>query len=261
MQKRLMLIMILVGVLLSGRIQAFTPEPLTIGEVITLQYPSAVLQQKRIIKVYLPEGYTNSTENYPTLYLLDGERHLAHAVLASRLHQELGNIPGQIIVAINNVAQDGARENDFYHQKAKFAQFIGHELQPYIAKTFRAGKSATLYGHSLAAYFTVDLLSTQPALFDRYIAASPPLQRHANDIYQQLLGLRLVSGKTLYITMAELAMEGEQVYSAYLQFTRLLSDQAPSGLTWQAEVMPGESHISNYYISFFKGIFDVYSNL
>ncbi|MBU1310451.1 MAG: hypothetical protein KKE30_13095 [Gammaproteobacteria bacterium] len=60
--------------------------------------------------------------------------------------------------------------------------------------------------------------------------------------------------------MAEPVMEGEQVYNAYLQFTRLLSDQAPSGLTWQAEVMPGESHISNYYISFFKGIFNVYSN-
>ena len=254
MQNRLMLIMILVWVLLSGKIQAFTAEALTIGEVITLQYPSAVLQQTRTIKVYLPQGYDKCTQAYPTLYLLDGERHLAHAVLASRLHQELGNIPGQIIVAISNLEQDGARENDFYHQKDKFAQFIGTELQPLIDKTFRSSKSATLYGHSLAAYFAVDLLANQPALFDRYIAASPPLQRHAKDIYQHLLGLRLASGKTLYITMAEPAMEGGQVYSAYLQFTRLLSDQAPSGLTWQAEVMPGESHISNYYISLFKGL-------
>ncbi|WP_010607402.1 alpha/beta hydrolase [Pseudoalteromonas maricaloris] len=234
--------------------QTITEQSLVIGMAKSIEFPSTVLQQNRTIKVYLPEGYDKSTQTYPTLYLLDGERHLAHAVLASRLHQEQGNIPKQIIVAINNLEQDSARENDFYHHRDKFAQFIGTELQPFIDKTFRSSKSATLYGHSLAAYFAVDLLASQPALFDRYIAASPPLQRHANDIYQQLLGLRLVSGKTLYITMAEPAMEEQQAYHAYLQFTHLLSSRPPSSLTWQTEVMSGESHISNYYITLFKGL-------
>lgn len=260
MQNRLMLIMILVGVLLSGKIRAFTAEALTIGEVITLQYPSAVLQQTRTIKVYLPQDYDKSTQTYPTLYLLDGERHLAHAVLASRLHQELGNIPRQIIVAINNLEQDGARENDFYHQKDKFAQFIGTELQPFIDKTFRSSKSATLYGHSLAAYFAVDLLANQPALFDRYIAASPPLQRHANDIYQQLNEQTLASGKTLYITMAPQDAEGEAVFSAYQQFIGLLSAKAPDNVQWHQQVMAEQSHISNYYISFFNGISAVFKH-
>ena len=260
MKHRLLLLMVFIGHCVAVNAQTLTAETLFIGEVITLQYPSEVLQQNRTVKVYLPDGYDKSTQTYPTLYLLDGERHLAHAVLASRLHQELGNIPRQIIVAINNLAQDGARENDFYHQKAKFAQFIGAELQPYIAKTFSASKSATLYGHSLAAYFTVDLLSTQPALFDRYIAASPPLQRHANDIYQQLLGQTLVPGKTLYITMAPQDVEGEAVFSAYQQLTSMLSANTPQHLQWQAQVMAEQSHISNYYISFFNGIAAVFKH-
>ena len=261
MQNRLMLIMILVGVLLSGKIQAFTAEALTIGEVITLQYPSAVLQQNRTIKVYLPQDYDKSIQTYPTLYLLDGERHLAHAVLASRLHQELGNIPRQIIVAINNLEQDGARENDFYHQKDKFAQFIGTELQPLIDKTFRSSKSATLYGHSLAAYFAVDLLAKQPALFDRYIAASPPLQRHVNELYQQLVSSRTPTAvKRLYISLAPLGEEGEAVFSAYQQFIGLLSAKTPDNVRWHEQVMAEQSHISNYYISFFNGISAVFAD-
>lgn len=240
--------------------QTITEQSLVIGMANSIEFPSAVLQQTRTIKVCLPQDYDKSTQTYPTLYLLDGERHLAHAVLASRLHQGLGNIPRQIIVAINNLEQDGARENDFYHQKDKFSQFIGTELLPFIDKTFRSSKSATLYGHSLAAYFAVDLLASQPALFDRYIAASPPLQRHANDIYQQLNEQTLASGKTLYITMAPQDAEGEAVFSAYQQLTSMLSANTPQHLQWQAQVMAEQSHISNYYISFFIGIAAVFKH-
>ena len=119
-----------------------------------------------------------------------------------------------------------------------------------INKTFRSSKSATLYGHSLAAYFAVDLLSKQPALFDRYIAASPPLQRHVNELNQQLVSSRTATAeKRLYFSLASLDAEGEAVFSAYQQFIGLLLAKAPDNVHWHEQVMAEQSRISNYYIS------------
>ena len=37
------------------------------------EFYSAILQSKRTIRVYLPEGYQNSEESYPVVYLHDGQ--------------------------------------------------------------------------------------------------------------------------------------------------------------------------------------------
>lgn len=46
-------------------------KPLIIGEVDEIQ--SAILSEKRILNIYLPDGYNaNDTTTYPAVYLLDG---------------------------------------------------------------------------------------------------------------------------------------------------------------------------------------------
>ncbi|MBU1310450.1 MAG: hypothetical protein KKE30_13090 [Gammaproteobacteria bacterium] len=47
MKHRLLLLMVFIGQCVAVNAQTLTAETLSIGEVITLQYPSAVLQQKR----------------------------------------------------------------------------------------------------------------------------------------------------------------------------------------------------------------------
>ena len=238
--------------------QTMTQAPLAIGTAKEIVFESKVLNQTRKISVHLPASYENSDKGYPTLYLLDGERHLAHAVLATGLYQELNMVPELIIVAVENLTEDGARENDLYHQKNKFADFLGGELRNYVDATFRTTKDATLYGHSLAAYFTVDLLANRAHLFDRYIAASPPLQRVEKQLHLDMLKNPSPSNKVLYITMTPEAEEGASVYNAYTNFISLLSAKSPNNLNWHHEVMKDQNHISNYYISFFKGIAKVF---
>lgn len=227
---------------------------LVVGKAAQIQINSTILKQQRDVVVYLPDNYHSSQQSYPTLYLLDGERHLNHAVLATRLYQELNQVPQLIIVAIHNRPQEAARSHDLYHNRAKFAEFMGKELREYIDSRYRTTQDATLYGHSLAAFFTVDLLSTHPEYFDRYIAASPPLQNFAADVYQRLEGHKPMKPKSLYLTIASRTAEGDEVFDAYLKFTQLLEHKSPVNLQWEAEVFADQNHISNYYISFFKGI-------
>lgn len=227
---------------------------LVVGKATQIQIDSTILQQQRNIVVHLPDNYHSSQQRYPTLYLLDGERHLNHAVLATQLYQELNQVPQLIIVAIHNRSQEDARSHDLYHNRKQFAEFMGKELREYIDARYRTTQDATLYGHSLAAFFTVDLLSAHPEYFDRYIAASPPLQNFAADFYQKLVGQNPMKPKPLYLTMASRTAEGDEVFDAYLKFTQLLENKTPGNLQWTAEVFADQNHITNYYISFFKGI-------
>lgn len=46
-------------------------KPISLGEQITLN--SNILQEKRTVNIYLPEGYEEEPSNsYPVIYLLDG---------------------------------------------------------------------------------------------------------------------------------------------------------------------------------------------
>lgn len=235
-----------------------TSEVLTVGTATSIKFSSKILNQTCSVLVYTPERYDESKKHYPTLYLLDGERHLNHAVLATKLYQELALIPELIIVAINNLKSEDARSKDLYHNRKAFSQFLGGELQSYVSENYRTTNESILYGHSLAAFFTIDLLVTQPDMFDKYIAASPPMQGQVDTIYQGINAANFKSNKTLYLTMAARAEEGEEVFAAYTHFTELLKTASPNKLDWQHEMMADQNHITNYYVSFFKGIAKVF---
>ena len=234
-------------------------ENISIGKVLRLEFYSQILEQTRSVLIHIPNNYDSSKKSYPVLYLLDGERHLAHAILATRLYFELDVIPELIVVAIENHKEDGARENDFYHNKTAFSIFLGVELQRYVDKNYRTDKGSTLFGHSLAALFAIDLLANQSDFFNNYIVASPPLQNKVDNIYRKLMNQKVDRVKTLYLTVAAKKEEGQSAYDAYMQFVELLSANAPPKLSWEHELMEDQSHISIYYIAFFKGISKVFN--
>jgi hypothetical protein len=51
---------------------------ITVGKLFTL--PSKVLEQERSFQVYLPASYHQSTQKYPVLYVLDGQKFFTNAV-------------------------------------------------------------------------------------------------------------------------------------------------------------------------------------
>ena len=233
-------------------------QPLLSEKVKKIELVSQALNQTRPISIFLPPNYSTSDKRYPTLYLLDGERHLPHAVLATKMYQELGVVPELIIVAIENLADDGARERDLYHDKDKFIAFIKTELKSYVENSFRTTQDSTLYGHSLAGFFTINTLAKYPNLFNKYIAASPPLQGLEKELYKELNRHNFPNNKHLYLTIAAKKEEGEASYDAYINFVQSLTTKAPTNLIWQHKIMEEQSHISNYYITFFNGIAGVF---
>lgn len=162
-------------------------EALTIGAIKEIQ--SKALSEKRILNIYLPDGYhPDSAATYPVIYLLDGSAHedLLHIIGLVQFMNMYELMPGSIVVGIANVD----RYRDFTHPTTdpedlealptgggseKFIDFIEKELQPFIEKNYRTNGTRTVIGQSMGGLLATEVLLKRPYLFDDYIIVSPSL--------------------------------------------------------------------------------------
>lgn len=168
---------------------AETAKPFVLGVIDEIQ--STELAEKRILNIYLPEGYRqDDATKYPVIYLLDGSAdedfiHIAGLVQFNNFPW-IDQVPRSIVVGIATVD----RERDFTfpstlpeQQKAfpttghsdKFIAFIEKELQPFIVSKYKGSNDRTLIGQSLGGLFATHILLNKPLLFNRYIIISPSL--------------------------------------------------------------------------------------
>ena len=193
--KREVLLFILVNiisccfVLAQKETQLLNTVPLSIGE--SVEFQSKVLNENRILNIYLPNEYSKDTsKKYPVIYLLDGSIdedfiHIAGLVQFGSFSW-INMIPESIVVGISNVD----RKRDFTfptnNQKDKkdfpttgksqsFIDFIKKELQPLIDEQYKTDSDKTLIGQSLGGLLATEILFKAPDLFDNYIITSPSL--------------------------------------------------------------------------------------
>lgn len=169
--------------------QTATSKPFILGVIDEIQ--SDELAEKRILNIYLPEGYNkDDTTKYPVIYLLDGSAnedfiHIAGLVQFYNF-EWINRVPKSIVVGIASVD----RERDFTfpttvgEQKTKFARsghsdrfisFIEKELQRLIETKYKGNKDKTLIGQSLGGLLATEILLKKPTLFNKYIIISPSL--------------------------------------------------------------------------------------
>ncbi|MNK01069.1 Ferri-bacillibactin esterase BesA [compost metagenome] len=164
-------------------------KPFVLGNIVEIQ--SKELSEKRILNIYLPDGYNqNDTIKYPVIYLLDGsaDEDFIHVTgLVQFLSYSWINIvPKSIVVGIANVD----RKRDFTYpttvekdkkdfpttgSSAKFISFLENELQPFIEKKYNTSSSKTIIGQSLGGLLATEILFKKPELFSKYIIVSPSL--------------------------------------------------------------------------------------
>ena len=169
--------------------QSENSKPFVLGAIEEIQ--STQLGEKRILNVYLPQGYNqNDTTKYSVIYLLDGsaDEDFIHVVglVQFNTFEWINRIPKSILVGIATVD----RKRDFTYPTTieedkktypatghsdKFIAFIEKELQPYIEKKYKTNSSKTIIGQSLGGLLATEILFTKPNLFNKYIIVSPSL--------------------------------------------------------------------------------------
>lgn len=169
--------------------QKETSKPFVLGTIEEIN--SKILSEKRIVNIYLPEGYNqNDTIKYPVTYLLDGsaDEDFIHVVGLFQFNSFswINRVPKSIVVGIANID----RKRDFTYQttieedkkryltcgkSANFISFIENELQPFIEKKYKTNNSKTIIGQSLGGLLATEIVLKKPNLFNKYIIISPSL--------------------------------------------------------------------------------------
>lgn len=166
-----------------------TGKPFILGVIDEIE--SKELGEKRILNIYLPEGYkAEDATKYPVIYLLDGSAdedfiHITGLVQFNSF-EWINQVPKSIVVGIatvdrkrdftfpTTIEKDKKRFATSGHSD-KFIAFIEKELQPFIDKKYKTTNDKTIIGQSLGGLLETEILLKKPTLFNKYVIVSPSI--------------------------------------------------------------------------------------
>lgn len=247
----------------NGQKQTNKSKPFVLGVIDEI--PSTILNEKRILNIYLPEGYNkNDTTEYPVIYLLDGsaDEDFIHIVGLVQFNsfEWINRVPKSIVVGIANVD----RKRDFTFPTTiesdkklypttghsdKFIDFIEKELQPYIDKKYKANHSKTIIGQSLGGLLATEILLKKPSLFNKYIIVSPSLWWDNGSLLKQpskILNKSFDQPTDIYIGVGKEGLTPTEVPRVMEVDANLLADKIKSiknkSLKVYFDYLPEENH-------------------
>lgn len=243
----------------SGTIKEATA--FSIGMVDAIQ--SKILNEKRVLNIYLPEGY-NDTTAYDVAYLLDGSAdedfiHVA-GLYQFNSFEWIARTPKTIVVGIatvdrkrdytfpTTIEEDKKRYPTTGHSD-KFTNFIEKELQPYIEKKYKTTLSKTIIGQSLGGLYATEVLFKRPLLFNRYIIISPSLWWDNGSLlnqHPQLTDSSFTQPTQIYIGVGKEGLTPTKIPRVMEVDANLLAEKIQLGksksVTIHFDYLPDEDH-------------------
>jgi predicted alpha/beta superfamily hydrolase len=272
-----MIIPVLLGLLLANSSDAQITDSSKMASAEIKSFHSKILGENRTIHIQTPSKM-RSTDQYPVIYLLDGESFISMAGgQVQYLSESYKIIPSMIVVGIKStdrfkdltpthslLSPDGKRDssaNSPFKKSGggdKFLQFLKEELFPYIEANYPTAPYRILYGHSLGGLMAVHALLNHTDLFNAYIAISPSFQwdeRATLKIAANKLNSKNAMNKILFFSDAN---EGASFHANQLSFDSILNHKKIPGLKFKYTHYAEETHISEPVKAFYDGIRLIY---
>ena len=238
-------------------LHAASSEEIVLGTKVKLN--SEILNEERIVDIYVPEGYEAVQTKYPVLYLLDGENHFTHGLGITYFLSRYGLVPELIIVAIENV--DRSRDFTPTNVEArptsggeeKFSKFISEELMKYIEENYRTINFNILFGHSLGGMYAFYSMLERPGMFDAYIAASPHLMWDNNyvlKLYEEKFSKADMKKGFMFFSIGD---EPEYM-DAINQMQEILSSNEAENFIWDFKKYDDDTHMTTTHKTLYDGL-------
>jgi len=259
--------------------QTDNTKPFVLGVVDEIQ--SKELGEKRMVNIYLPEGYNkNDTIKYAVTYLLDGsaDEDFIHVVGLFQFNafSWIDRVPKSIVVGIATVD----RRRDFTYPTTiekdkksyptaghsdKFIAFIEKELQPFIEKKYKVNTSRTIIGQSLGGLLATEIVVKKPILFNKYIIVSPSLWWDNGSLLYQTSSMLLenFSNKTdVYIGVGKEGLTPTDVPRVMEVDANLLAEKIKATKSKSINVyfdyLPQENHATIMHQAVFNALRTLY---
>lgn len=206
---------------------------------------SKILEETRQIQIHLPENYDKSNDEYPVLYLLDGQRFFGHAVGLGNTFAQFRLAPDFITVGINTSYPK--RFTDFSRDADKFIDFMKTELLPYVQNNFRTTDEKLFFGWEYGGSLGFQLILADSVGFNGYLLASPfPIKENVDR-----LGHDNVSNTSLYFSVSP---DEYEVNHGTEKLDSLLSTKKLQNLEWNYAKLLNEEHRSTGYTTLYHGL-------
>lgn len=226
---------------------------------------SELIEDDFEITVYLPEGYDESNEKYPVVYLLDSNVFFNIVQGTSHLLQVAGEIPPMILVGIGY--QDGSRHlelrdrdllpshNEESHLSGGaglFYDFLVNNLKGTIEKKYRVDlEFSVLAGDSYSGLFALYAMFQYPQAFQSFIIGSPSI--YWDDCF--ILSLEEEYAKTyqdlkahVFLSVGELEAIYEPSFARMVgnvnDLYKKLESRNYKGLKMDMNIFENETHMS-----------------
>ncbi len=250
-------------------------KPFVLGKINEIE--SKILLEKRIVNIYLPDGY-NEKDNiqYPVIYLLDGSADEDFIHIAGLLQflnfPWVNKVPKTILVGIANVD----RKRDFTFpttiekdkkdfpttgRSEKFISFIELELQPYIDRHYKTTRNKTIIGQSLGGLLAIEVLFKKPTLFTNYIIVSPSLWWNNQSLlktYPYVFKSNVTSPISIYIAVGK---EEKLMEEDVKKLVSILKKNPRKNIKVNFEYFTDEDHASILHNAVYKGLKKINENL
>ncbi len=251
-----------------------------------IRITSAILSEERTISVSTPNGYNESKDSYPVLYVLDGET--AVIGLLNYL-SDYGVCPKLIIVSVEGVNPS----RDMFPSRPKYSRgtqpakpwynkeednnlraslpgeklgeadnylsFIETELFPFIEKNYRTVPYRICCGHSKGGLCVTHAFLSHTDMFNAFIALNPSLYWDDGLVLktaeQKLTSLNL-KHKLFYFDIG-----GNEVPSTIgdaFAFARIIKENASADLRWKLDYLANESHSSGTAVGIINALKFIY---
>ena len=175
----------------------FRPYVLDNTEVRDLR--AAALKRDYQVFVALPDSYRDSKKTYPVLFVTDANYAFPIARNISQRLTKHAGMEETIVVGLSYAKGDTGvysrrrdytptvpRKHDYRSdmpgrpvalgEAAAYARFLGDQVLPLIAKHYRADMKRKFFvGHSYGSLLGLQILLTEPRMFEHYILGSPSL--------------------------------------------------------------------------------------
>lgn len=151
--------------------------------VSTFIISASQLQTEKKIWVYLPDGYNNSTEKYPVLYMHDGQN-LFDGTGEWHIDEQLESLLAKtIVIGIEHGGDKRVDELSPYISEKygggnadNYLDFLVNTLKPYVDQNYRTKKdreNTTIFGSSVGGLVSFYAVLKYPKVFGKAGIFSP----------------------------------------------------------------------------------------
>ncbi|WP_299223881.1 alpha/beta hydrolase-fold protein [uncultured Aquimarina sp.] len=211
---------------------------------------SSILNQDRTIQIYTPDGYSDSEQEYPVLYILDGQWYFLSGVAIQKALRTPGAIPEMIVVGINN--SNPLRRTLFGGENEKFTDFLINEVIHYIDSNYRTNKERVIFGWEAAAYYISELIFKKSEVFNGAIITDGGYA--SEDLVKEF-----TSKRDVYLFMANSRKDIYYIGSTEA-FHKILKKNNPENLIWKYDLFNDEVHETLAHLAIYKGLKYYYHN-